>query len=230
MIRFNILTTNKVAYNVVVYPTDLNTSTIRLERHDVSTDERVICQTFSISALCDLDIAKGPVTEYEEATNTLFVENDKLIEQTYISRDQAVIACYDLITQHLHNIVELKTAHINCIRGHVHKIKITKAFEYTNDDGTITPGLYSCFVDYYEYVGDEKEIINSIDLIPLMFFPEETMFYDTIKTLIGGNHQYTSEIEVELEGFSLESIRTEFQQFLNEQKVRAGVEINTNEE
>jgi hypothetical protein len=191
--------------DVVFYPSDFNTYSLTLRVKNV---EYII----GLGDLISLEPEFDDDIHYDSENNILTVVECGFDHKDYIRNHTNIVQqYYGLLTQHQANIIEMKNAHINSITGRVSKVKITKAFGHTNEEGVAEPGLYSCFVDYFEDHGVESEVpVNSIDLIDLQFFPTEDLFYDNLKTLIGGNHQYSNNIAFELIGFSLLSIQEEF--------------------
>lgn len=187
-----------------ITPSDLHTYTIRLCNNGNE-------YSIPFEALLEMASEKTSAAKiyYNNDENTMFLPVMRIPEFEK-NRNAIILTYYDMLVHHQQNIIELKTAHLNCVQGRISKIRISKIFTHHDQSDNIIPGLYSCFVDYIETIGDEDEIVNTLEVVPLQFFPEESMFFENIKTLVGGNHQYTNDIAIQLDGFSLQSIQEEY--------------------
>jgi hypothetical protein len=111
-----------------------------------------------------------------------------------------------LLTQAL----EFKSAQLSCVKGSIGAIQITKIAD--SDRGTATGfGFFNL-----DYLDDQPEqnVMHSVQNIEcyVPFAQEEQ--YEWLRTLVGGNHQFTSTIKVMLEGFSLEEVTAQFEESL----------------
>lgn len=105
--------------------------------------------------------------------------------------------------------LEFSNAVIACIKGEIGKVKIERLnTEGDPDYEVLPPGVYYYDVVYYSDV--EDEIFYAIHGVPITFMPNDDLFYDVLKTYVGGNHPYTHKIAFEFSNFSLDRIKEEF--------------------
>jgi len=114
--------------------------------------------------------------------------------------------------QLLKQALEFKSAQLACAKGEVGTITITKIAD--SDRGNVT-GFAFFSLEYFDDTIDNT-LLHSVQNIEcyVPFLQEEQ--YEWLRTLVGGNHQHTSTIKVNLVGFTLEEIRQQFEQSLRE--------------
>lgn len=108
----------------------------------------------------------------------------------------------------LEQTVTFKTAQMSCVRGEVGEIQITKT------DVSDQPGVAFYTLSYFNDV--DRSLLHEVENISCYVPAMQEEQYEWLRALVGGNHQYTSSIKVTLVGFSLEEIRTEFEQQLRD--------------
>jgi hypothetical protein len=111
-----------------------------------------------------------------------------------------------LLTQAL----EFKSAQLSCAKGSVGALEIVKVAD--SDRGNVIGfGFYDLI--YTCDSGDETVLHSVANIECYVPFMEEEQF-EWLRTMVGGNHQYTSSIKIKLTGFDLEQIRTDFMEKL----------------
>ncbi len=106
-------------------------------------------------------------------------------------------------------MVTFKNAHIACIKGEVALLEIVKISD------TPLTGFKMLTFNYYEDV--DLQLLYSVEnvqtYIPHHQFSQEEQF-SWLRGLVGGQHQFTTEIKIKLEGFTFQEIDDEFAQAL----------------
>lgn len=110
----------------------------------------------------------------------------------------------------LRQALEFKSAQLACAKGNVGQITITKLADV--DRGTAV-GFMLLDLEYFDD-SPEPVLIHSVSAIEcyVPFMQDEQ--YEWLRTLVGGNHQYTTNIKVQLVGFTLEEVRLRFEESL----------------
>lgn len=136
-----------------------------------------------------------PLNQAEELAVGLQV----LIDQTTNER-------LELLTQAL----EFKSAQLSCAKGSVGTLEIVKVAD--SDRGNVVGfGFYD--LNYSDDSGDNLLLHSVKNVECYVPFMEEEQ-YEWLRSLVGGNHQFTSTIKISLVGFSLEDARNEFHEKL----------------
>jgi hypothetical protein len=91
-------------------------------------------------------------------------------------------------------MVQLKNAHLACLRGEIGQLKII----YTGTTSRI--GFYKFTLEYYNDV--DNALVYSIDEIDFFIPLDQEGQYNWLRTLVGGNHQFTTSIGIKTENFS----------------------------
>lgn len=107
----------------------------------------------------------------------------------------------------LEQSIAFKTAQMACVRGEIGEIQITKT------DVSDQPGVAFYSLEYFNDV--DRTLLHSIENVSCYVPAMQEEQYEWLRALVGGNHQNTSSIKVTLVDFSLEEIRTEFEQQLH---------------
>lgn len=106
--------------------------------------------------------------------------------------------------------LEFKSAQLACVKGAVGSLTITKVAD-SDRAGTQGFGFYNL-----AYSDDQAEpsVLHQVDGIEcyVPFLQEEQ--YEWLRTLVGGNHQFTSSIKVVMVGFTLDQVREDFENSL----------------
>lgn len=106
----------------------------------------------------------------------------------------------------LSQALEFKSAQLSCAKGSVGSLQIVKVAD--SDRGNVVGfGFYDLV--YTDDSGDETVLHHVSSVECYVPFTEEEQ-YEWLRTLVGGNHQFTASIKIKLEGFNLEDIRNEF--------------------
>ena len=109
----------------------------------------------------------------------------------------------------LKKALEFKSAQLACVKGEIGAITITKVAASERSANGF--GIFT--LDYFDDTGDATLLHSVQDIECYVPFMQEEQ-YEWLRTLVGGNHQYTSTIKVTLVAFTLEEVRTEFEDAL----------------
>lgn len=106
----------------------------------------------------------------------------------------------------LSQALEFKSAQLSCAKGSVGSLQIVKVAD--SDRGNVVGfGFYDLI--YTDDSGDDTVLHHVSSVECYVPFTEEEQ-YEWLRTLVGGNHQFTASIKIKLEGFNLEDIRNDF--------------------
>jgi hypothetical protein len=109
-------------------------------------------------------------------------------------------------TQMLMQALEFKSAQLSCAKGSVGTLEIVKVAD--SDRGNVVGfGFYD--LNYFDDSGDDTLLHAVKNVECYVPFMEEEQ-YEWLRSLVGGNHQFTATIQIKLVGFNLEEIRNEF--------------------
>lgn len=106
----------------------------------------------------------------------------------------------------LKKVVEFRNAQLACVKGQVGKLTIARIGD--SDRGG-APGFGIYTLEYFDDQADTT-MLHSVEEIECYVPPVQDDQYEWLRTLVGGNHQFTTEIAVNLEGFTFDQIREEF--------------------
>ena len=117
-----------------------------------------------------------------------------------------------LLTQAL----EFKSAQMSCIKGAVGSLTITRIADSNRGSAT---GFGFFDLDYFDDQADIN-VLHSIQNIEcyVPFLQEEQ--YEWLRTLVGGNHQFTTTIKVSLVGFTLAEATANFEEAMRRETVQ----------
>jgi len=132
-------------------------------------------------------------------------ETAELIDELVGLRDQAMLERSAVLEQAL----EFRSAQLACAKGQVGALEVLKVAD--SDRGAVGFGFYNLI--YTDDSGDNTVIAHVKDIECYVPFIEEEQ-YEWLRTLVGGNHAYTTSIKIQLTGFNLEDIRNNFIQDL----------------
>jgi hypothetical protein len=106
----------------------------------------------------------------------------------------------------LADALDFKTAQMACVLGQIGSIEIVKVAD--SDHGNVVSfGIYT--VLYKDDTGDDV-VLHSLDNVEMYVpFAQEEQF-EWLRSLVGGNHQFTSTIKVKLTGFTLDEVAAKF--------------------
>jgi hypothetical protein len=103
-------------------------------------------------------------------------------------------------------VVAFKSAQLACALGQVGSLKITKLADSDHGD-VIGFGFYD--LEYSDDQADDS-VIHTVENIECYVpFMEEDQ-YEWLRSLVGGNHTYTSTIKVQLVGFTFAEVTEKF--------------------
>lgn len=109
-------------------------------------------------------------------------------------------------TETILKVFEFRTAQLACAKGQIGQLRITKIADSGRGD-TVGFGFYNL-----EYLDDQADaqIIHSVENIECYVPFAEADQYEWLRTLVGGNHAFSSLIKVQLIDFTFDQAREEF--------------------
>lgn len=143
-------------------------------------------------------------TDSEEVPNTQLYfmmsldETASFIDQLIGIRDHAMIERTNMLEQALN----FRSAQLACAKGQIGTLEVVKVAD--SDRGAVGFGFYDLI--YTDDSGDDTVIAHVENIECYVPFIEEEQ-YEWLRTLVGGNHAYTSSIKVKLTGLNFEEIR-----------------------
>lgn len=157
----------------------------------------------------DIIINDGqPATETSEEvppTMMYFImsmnETSDLINELATIRGQALVERAAVLEQAL----AFRGAQLACAKGQVGALEVVKVAD--SDRGAVGFGFYDLI--YTDDSGDNTVIEHVKNIECYVPFIEEEQ-YEWLRTLVGGNHTYTTSIKIQLTGLNLEEIRNSF--------------------
>jgi hypothetical protein len=184
--------------------------------HSRAIEDQGNCLTFSIeptpatSLVEDLAITIGLTIndgENAEIGTEIFFSIDLETAQQIVGEltSQIETAQQTRITI-LEQALQFKNAQMACIKGEVGEIEITKLA-----DGN-SLGMAQFKLTYFDDV--ERHLLYEVENVTCYVPAMQEEQYEWLRSLVGGNHQYTSTIKVSLVGLSLEQVRAEFEEQL----------------
>lgn len=106
----------------------------------------------------------------------------------------------------MQKFIFFKSAQIGCIRGEVGQVIIRKNAEVARTD---VSGVAVYDFIYYGDVETETVIYEVLGLESYIPHDKDGQ-YEWLRSIVGGNHQYTPEIAIKLEGFTFEEVSDSF--------------------
>ena len=155
----------------------------------------------------DIIINDGqPATENSEevpATQLYFMlsmaETADLIDELVGARDEALVSRAAILEQAL----AFTRAQLACAKGQIGSLEVVKIAD--SERSGIGFGIYDLI--YRDDSGDDTVIEHIQNIECYVPFIEEEQ-YEWLRTLVGGVHQHTTTIKIQLTGLNLEEIRT----------------------
>lgn len=117
------------------------------------------------------------------------------------------------------DIVTFKSAQIGCIKGEIGKIIVRKVGD-TMRKNAFGFALYD--LEYYSDIETDLAIYV-VEGMESFIPPDKESQNEWFRSIMGGNHQYTTAIAVKLEGFTLEGLKKEFDHKIAEAAARASI-------
>lgn len=156
------------------------------------------------------------LTENPEAFSTesnLYMSAEEAIKLGKVLIDEGIKLKEDSLNNELYlkeKMIHFKNAHLACMKGEIGRIRIVYEGEVLSN-----PGFYTFSIEYYSDVEADDTLLYNVESIDSFVPPDKDGQMDWLRTLVGGNHNYTSTIAVELIDFSFEELSEKFNDKLN---------------
>lgn len=144
----------------------------------------------------------------EEETNFGFELSVDQAHELIDALQKAVNKSFNDLSETYSVLFSFTNAKLSCAKGEIGKLKIIK----TGNSERGAPGFGIYTLQYLDDLPDGESVIHQIDNFETFIPPDQSSQFEWLRALVGGNHQHTSSIKINLEGFSFEDIAKEFQE------------------